>query len=427
MSHWESGWLTILPSGQWYVEGIHFPIPLTSTNHITVPLGPLHVEQTLNLGLAPTVTGRYRTRIRWSMYNNMLQIAPLIGILTSGKGESFKGNRENFQEISKTGQKLGALVFVFTPDGIDWETYKIRGYLYDKRNGFWQSFETPFPHVIYNRIPTRTVEEKEYMQETLKRISKLKNVTLFNRQFFDKESLFTTLQAKKEVAPFLPDTYKLDSFERLKSFARKHDVLYLKPIRGKAGRGIMRLEKHDTIWLLRRVHQQKSLSRSFYTLDELWTYLWPILQRKPYIVQQGIMLATYNDRPFDVRVLTQKNGKGHWDITGIGIRQAGVRSITTHVPRGGSVLSPDKVLPQIFGEEWSIFILQNIRKTVLVIAKALQQNMRDLAEMSMDLGITTDGDIWFFEANSKPEKFDEPDIRRASLRNIIFYSQHMCK
>lgn len=427
MSHWKSGWLTILPSGKWYVKGSRFPIPRGSKRHITVPLGPLHVEQKLTLGLAPTVAGRYRTRIRWSIDNNTLQIAPLIGILTSGRGESFKGNRENFQEISKTGQKLGALVFVFTPDGIDWETHKIRGYLYNERKEFWQEFATPFPHVIYNRIPTRTVEQKEYMQETLERISQLENVTLYNRQFFDKESLFITLQAIEEAAPFLPDTYKLDTSERLKLFAKKHAVLYLKPVRGKAGEGIMRLEKRDGIWILRRVHQQKSLCTSFDNLDQLWTYLNPIIQQKPYIIQQGITLATYNNRPFDVRVLTQKNGNGHWGITGVGIRQAGVRSITTHVPRGGTILCPAKIFPEIFGEEQALFIRQSISEAVLTIAKALQQNMIDLAEMSMDLGVTAEGHIWFFEANSKPEKFDEPDIRRASLRNIIYYSQHICR
>ncbi|WP_052186947.1 YheC/YheD family protein [Thermoactinomyces sp. Gus2-1] len=50
-----------------------------------------------------------------------------------------------------------------------------------------------------------------------------------------------------------------------------------------------------------------------------------------------------------------------------------------------------------------------------------QQNAL-LGEMSMDLGIEKDGSLWIFEANSKPMKFDEPNIRRRSLRRLIEYS-----
>lgn len=31
----------------------------------------------------------------------------------------------------------------------------------------------------------------------------------------------------------------------------------------------------------------------------------------------------------------------------------------------------------------------------------------------MDLGIDDLGEIWFFEANAKPMKFDEPQIRKS--------------
>ncbi|UUZ93289.1 YheC/YheD family protein [Paenibacillus sp. P25] len=45
--------------------------------------------------------------------------------------------------------------------------------------------------------------------------------------------------------------------------------------------------------------------------------------------------------------------------------------------------------------------------------------------MSMDLGVDTNGDLWFFEANSKPMKFDEPPIRKKSLENLIRYSLYL--
>jgi hypothetical protein len=50
-----------------------------------------------------------------------------------------------------------------------------------------------------------------------------------------------------------------------------------------------------------------------------------------------------------------------------------------------------------------------------------------LGEMSLDLGVDTAGQMWFFEANSRPMKFDEPDIRKKSLERIVQYSQFLIR
>jgi hypothetical protein len=45
--------------------------------------------------------------------------------------------------------------------------------------------------------------------------------------------------------------------------------------------------------------------------------------------------------------------------------------------------------------------------------------------MSMDLGVDTTGKLWFFEANSKPMKFDEPHIREKSLRRLVRFWKYL--
>ncbi|MNE78462.1 hypothetical protein D3C80_1748710 [compost metagenome] len=47
--------------------------------------------------------------------------------------------------------------------------------------------------------------------------------------------------------------------------------------------------------------------------------------------------------------------------------------------------------------------------------------------MSMDLGIDTEGSMWFFEANAKPMKFDEPHIRKKSLERIFQFSHYLSR
>jgi hypothetical protein len=63
-----------------------------------------------------------------------------------------------------------------------------------------------------------------------------------------------------------------------------------------------------------------------------------------------------------------------------------------------------------------------------MIARQIERGAgHSLAEMSMDLGVDQEGGIWFFEANAKPMKFDEPDIRRRSLDRIFQYGQYLLK
>lgn len=426
MSQTRSGWLTILPSGRWYLQDTRLNSYRRRKKRLSVSLGPCQVQKPLFVGLPPLAPGRIRTKIRWKWSDETIHIGPLIGILTVGDRSSFRGNRENFKDIFLTGKKLGALVYVFTPASINWEQSCVRGFVYDEQQNVWTESEFPFPHVVYNRVPTRREEMKDEVSSTLTKISTMPGVTLFNMHFFNKQTLFHTLGRHEATQRFLPETKKLDTIAHLRAFCTRHPVLYLKPTTGKAGQGIMRLEQKNNMWQLRRVYAQKSITHEFASVDETWSYMQQHLKKKKYIIQQGITLARYKGRPFDLRVLVQKNGKGEWGVTGVGIRQAGARSITTHVPRGGTIQSPARVLTHLFGEK-AAGILANIRETSLTLARSLDGEIRCLGEMSMDLGLTENGRLWFFEANAKPEKFDEPEIRRLSLNNLIHYAQYVSR
>ena len=42
---------------------------------------------------------------------------------------------------------------------------------------------------------------------------------------------------------------------------------------------------------------------------------------------------------------------------------AGAKSITTHVPRGGTIEDPEKLLPMVFGQERSDAILGEVKSS----------------------------------------------------------------
>jgi hypothetical protein len=173
---------------------------------------------------------------------------------------------------------------------------------------------------------------------------------------------------------------------------------------------------------------KKSATYNCASIDKLWSRIHKQSGGEAYIAQQGIKLASFQDRRFDLRALVQKNQRGQWDITGIGARIAGAMSITTHVPRGGMIEDPEKLLAHSFNEAQARKLLIKAKNTALLIAKQIERASGQLlGEMSMDIGIDSSGNMWFFEANSKPMKFDEPHIRQKSLERIFQYGAFLAK
>ncbi|MDF2813954.1 MAG: endospore coat-associated protein [Paenibacillus sp.] len=360
---------------------------------------------------------------------------PVLAILTmDDENEQFRGNRSNFIDLIRTGYEMGVSVCVVTVKDLKLRNKRIIGYLYNPESNMWTQQWIAIPHVIYNRIPFRQDESLQEVQLTLQSCLKNPHVRMFNAAFFNKWTLFEWLNKAKTTAKHIPATRKMTSSIELETLLKMYPTVYLKPIRGKAGKGIMKVHRTYRHTLRRpefRLSVQETKGSHVFkssTIPQLWTKVQEQMEDEEYIIQQGITLARHKRRPFDLRVLVQKNAKGEWDLTGIGARLAGRSSITTHVPRGGSIDDPAKLLASSFGSAGARRILMRAKKASLAIARQIEKKSGHLlGEMSMDLGIDVGGHIWFFEANSKPMKFDEPHIRKKSLERIIHYSLHLIR
>lgn len=361
------------------------------------------------------------TKVLFRKTRDEIEIGPLIGILTVEGKKNFKGIRSNFIDLIEMGKIIGAFVYVVPIENINWKKHSVTGFLYYPQKKKWLKEILPFPHVFYNRIPSRKAEDQEHVQQVLTQLNSLKKTSLFNPCFFDKASLYESLRYHPHLISHLPETCLFQSYLDIQIMVDKYPFIYLKPLKGMAGKGIYRLEKRDQSYLLKLQQGQSLVQHQCNDQVELFSFLQEKCQ-VPYLIQQGIPLACYEDKVFDFRLLMQKNGLGRWELTGIGIRQSGEGNITTHVPRGGSVQSPSKLLPLVFPQLSVQNILQKLERIALTVSEILENKWPSLGEISMDIGLDDKGHLWFFEANSKPGKFDEPDIRKRSLENLIQYA-----
>lgn len=418
--------LSIQPdTNQWTLHLSSSALKKIGKNSATVCLGAEGIKKRVSLSpLAPSSTSIV-SKVRLSNRSGSLVAGPIIGILTVKRGAGFKGNKKNYIDIIQTAKSLGAIVYVFNVEDIDWSTRTTGAYFYQESSSTWNYLaQTPLPQVVYNRIPYREDEEKGYVQSAIRQLISMPTLHLFNHHFFNKWDLYDKLSHNPRVAHYIPESRKLRSFKDLSQMISNHPLLYLKPISGKAGKGIMTIQRSSSHYVLKQRVGNQLAASSFHSEMDLWNQI----KKKVhigYVIQQGIPLATFDGRSFDIRVLVQKDGKGVWGLSGVGIRVAGKNSITTHVPRGGSIALPENVFRSYMSESDYEALMIRLEKTVLELADALEGSYRNLGEFSMDIGINRTGQLWFFEANAKPMKFDEPHIRKISLERIIQYSLYL--
>lgn len=355
---------------------------------------------------------------------------PIIAVLTIPDiNQNFRGNRNNFHDIVKTGRELNYPIYVVTTKDLKLSAQRVLGYTYYPEKSLWTREWFPLPDIIYNRIPLREDEKKPV---TLRKINECLNhptIEIYNPFFFNKWNLIRWLQKSPKTKIFVPVTKRLANYNVLEKMLGTYHYLYLKPESGKAGKGIMVLKYVAGQSRPFRLIVQTSGHNHVYKATRLTT-LWSRIQQQigqtDYIIQEGISLTKYQNRLFDLRILAQKTGRGHWAITGIGARLAGADRITTHVPQGGRIEDPDKLLRSLFSPEQAQQILSQIGTNSLIIAKQIEKaSGQKLGEMSMDLGLDENGKVWFFEANARPMKFDEPHIRKKSLERIFQYSDYL--
>lgn len=359
---------------------------------------------------------------------------PVVAILTYRDGTRiFRGNRDNFIELLRTAKDEGVNAYIVAHDDLNLRAAKLKGYVYHPSRRKWSYGDRPFPDVVYNRIPYRKFEQLPEVQSLINECLAHPTIRFFNPSFFSKWSLFEWLSESKLTRAHIPETVRLTGLTDFTRLVRRHRNVYLKPVKGKAGRGIMKVQQllpkkgsgprgYRLTW-----QSGEGVESTVHdTISSMYEAVKKYMDGKEYIAQQGISLANSGGRPFDLRVLVQKNAKGEWRVSGIGARVAGAASITTHVPRGGSIGDPGKLLANVFGKSSGGAILRKAREIAVMLASQIEKGSgHTLGEMSMDLGVDKTGKLWFFEANSKPMKFDEPHIRQKSLRRLVRFWKYL--
>ncbi|UQZ34203.1 endospore coat-associated protein [Paenibacillus sp. PK3_47] len=254
----------------------------------------------------------------------------------------------------------------------------------------------------------------------------------------------------RPLSVFIPETRKY-SLDSLKELLGLYGTVFIKPDRGTYGNGVMRAEQR--IVHLSSSEQQPGTEHSesegneallsqqimyvlrynmdaeaFSSPELLHAAIKRRIQGRVYLIQQGIDLLRHDDRPFDLRILTQKNLKGGWETTGMVGRVAAPLKIVTNYHSGGSVLPVKALLKGHMIPDELTKAVQNLKNLGVRIAAQLETAYPDIKEIGLDVALDQHHDPWLLEVNTLPaimvfKQFPDKSIYRRIHRYAVAYGR----
>jgi glutathione synthase/RimK-type ligase-like ATP-grasp enzyme len=352
---------------------------------------------------------------------------PIIGILTWREGKRFE-EPGYLKRLVLAGQKLGAVVYLFSHQDVMVSQRKIRGFV-PSAGGGWEVRWYSWPDIVIDRYRKRV---KEYL-----RLRHRKLFAYANSTFAKKWRITQLLGAEERVKRWVPQTVTYSQVA-LRQMLGRHPLLYIKPGNGTGGRSILKVAAQADGYLLqgrdRRMAKRSLRVRTTAALVN-WVQRWVQEQRirdGNFMVQQGVNLALVPERIADVRLLIQKNENGEWSVTGCGVRLGAIGSSVSNLHGGGKALAFEPFMAKRFGAEQAQQILQECHELAHQTAETLEQHFGRMIEFGLDIGVDVDGRVWLIEVNPKPgrevfRQMGETETYAEAIRRPILYALYLIR
>ncbi|MBS4199893.1 YheC/YheD family protein [Bacillus sp. FJAT-49732] len=207
-----------------------------------------------------------------------------------------------------------------------------------------------------------------------------------------------TLSKVDTLVPLIPKTDLLTKVT-FYDYIKKYNQVILKPTNGQEGKGIVKLTAIDDVTTEIHTGRKKIIKTS---MEETYNYLQShFFNKKYYLIQETLQLATINDCPFDVRVIVQKN-HASWKVSGIVVKVASKEFFITNVAE--KVLTLDEAMSVSSISHLNTHFLESQMSDICISsARQLNKDNKNIKIIGFDIGLTNQGDIRIIEANFAPD------------------------
>ncbi|WP_211746519.1 YheC/YheD family protein [Paenibacillus sp. Marseille-Q4541] len=205
------------------------------------------------------------------------------------------------------------------------------------------------------------------------------------------------LQKNPFIANHIPET-AIFSEQHLKTMLEKHKMVFVKPIHGGGGNGVIRVKKEGEKYS----YTKMAHTSSFSSYGAMYRSLMSIKLKRKYLIQQGIVLARIDGRPIDYRVKFVKK-ENQWTFTAMLGRLARPGLVITNVCKGGTLLKCRVALRRSLPHIHAKTKQQEMRGLTRTCTVLLEEEFPGIGQLGFDYGLDRSGKIWILEVNTRPQ------------------------
>lgn len=325
---------------------------------------------------------------------NEIIIGPYIGMLTAKSEDELKKSVNYLTSYVYSYDEIGGAILFFTSDGVDMKSQLIHGFVFDPKSKKWIEGTYSYPAAIFKRIWVK--------KELTNHFRSLLGDRIFNNYYFDKWETYDWLSRFDAVKEYLPVTRLYKTPYELKMFLDEHDSIYIKPISGSEGKGVMKLEKKNDLYFLYYTENYQKQEKCFRAYDDLNLFLNSNIKENRYVLQKSLKLINIEESMIDFRLMLLKDQNGEWQDIGM-IARVGIKgSIVSNLSAGASLANAEATLKDVLklSEVEVIRLRKKMTDISLAAAEALENCGIHCGNLGFDITMDTNDHIWILEINN---------------------------
>lgn len=336
-----------------------------------------------------------------------LHLGPLFGVVfEEPEPEVAEIRVATVQALGEASQQEHVPLLCFSMHAVDIVNGTVTGLLY--RSGrHWQEAKLPIPDVIYNRATYPDLTKRQEASAMRQRLRKQLGVPFINPVAgFSKWDVHEALLHFPTTRRHTPATTRLESAWALRRFLRYYPDAFVKHDQGTWGQSVLKVSAAADGYGPFRVFgyaRDLPVSATFPAVGELYDYLTSMPGGSGWIAQQAIALLKVDGRPFDLRLVLQKDGRGRWQVAQRLVNWAGPGDVVTN-HRSTAEFVPADEFQHRWADGRSAFakLVDSAVQVGRRCVQALEAHYGLFGEIGLDIGFDQDGHAWVFEANAKP-------------------------